>query len=221
VSVTVTEPTILDLATTNIVNVGCKGASTGEISVSASGGTTAYQYNISGGAYTSSNVFKTLSAGTYTVGVKDKNGCTKSISVVISEPANALVVSVNSKVDVDCKGNSTGSITVGGSGGTPSYSFNINGGTYGSSSTFSGLVAGSYTMGIKDANGCTSSTVVSISEPTASLNGSTTQVNVSCNGLSDGSIALTPSGGTTIYKYYWTGPGTFTSTSQSPSSLLA
>ena len=94
-------------------------------------------------------------------------------------------------------------------------------GTYSTSGTFSSLSAGTYTIGVKDYNNCTSTVSVTVGQPSSALSASSTQVNVTCNGLGDGSITLTPTGGTTAYSYSWTGPGTYTSTKQSPSSLIA
>ena len=219
VSATVTEPTILDLITTSVVNVDCKGNSTGEITVSGTGGSSPYQYSISGGSYSSTSTFKTLVAGTYTMRVKDKNGCIKSLNVTITEPSAVLSMAINSKTNVDCKGNSSGVVTVGASGGNSPYQYNINGGSYSSNATFSSLSAGTYTIGVKDSKGCTNTISVTITEPSAVLSVSNTQVNVSCKGQGDGNITLTVSGGTPGYKYYWTGPGTFTSVLKNPVSL--
>ena len=221
VTAVVTEPTILDLTATNTVHVDCKGNSSGEVTVAGTGGTTPYQYSISGGSYSTSATFKSLSAGTYVLRVKDKNGCIKSLNVTITEPSSALSISLSTKVNVDCKGNSTGSIAVSASGGTGPYSYNIGGGTYGSSASFGTLAVGTYTVGVKDSKGCTTSISISITEPSAVLSGSITQVNVSCNGFGDGNVTLSISGGTPGYKCYWTGPGTYTSTAKNPSSLSA
>jgi large repetitive protein len=59
-------------------DVRCNGASDGEITVNAIGGTGALQYSVNGGAFQSGNVITGLSAGTYVITVKDQNGCTLS-----------------------------------------------------------------------------------------------------------------------------------------------
>ncbi|MFN5251046.1 MAG: SprB repeat-containing protein, partial [Bacteroidota bacterium] len=215
VTFNITEPAALVSSATGIVHVYCKGASTGSFAVSVSGGTSPYAYSINGSSYSSTSSFSSLSAGTYTIGVKDANGCTSSVSVTITEPSSSLSVSASSTTHVLCKGNSTGSVTVSGSGGTSPYTYNIGGGTYGASATFSSLLAGTYTIGVKDANGCTSSVSVSITEPSTVLGASTPTVsNVKCKSGSDGSINISGSGGTSPYTYYWTGPSGYTSTSQ-------
>jgi gliding motility-associated-like protein len=221
-TVTISEPSLsLSVVSSSVTNVLCKGNSTGSITVSGSGGTPSYSYNIGGGTYGSSNTFSSLSAGTYSIGIKDANGCTSSVSVTITEPSSTLSISTSSTTNISCYGGTTGSITVSGSGGVSPYTYNISSGSYSSSSTFSTLAAGTYTVGVKDNNGCTASVSVTLSQPSSALSGSTTQSNVTCNGSSDGSITLTPSGGTSSYSYSWTGPGTYTSTTQSPGTLAA
>ena len=102
-------------------------------------------------------------AGTYNYKVTDANGCSNSGTIKITEPAVLAMSFTN--VNVDCKGNSTGSITVSVSGGTTPYSYNIGGGSYGSSNVFNTLAAGTYALGIKDNNGCTVSSSQTITEP--------------------------------------------------------
>jgi hypothetical protein len=179
----------LSVSKSSVTDVACKGGTTGSITVSGSGGTPTYSYNIGGGTYGSSATFTGLSAGTYTIGIKDSKGCTSSVSVSVSEPSTALSVSTTSVTHVDCYGNATGSITVSGAGGTSSYQYNIGGGSYSSVATFSTLKSGTYTVGVQDSKGCTSTVSVTINQPSSALSASTTATNVSCYGLADGSIA--------------------------------
>jgi hypothetical protein len=71
----------LSISTSSTTNISCNGGSTGSITVSGSGGTSPYTYKIGSGSYSSSATFSTLSAGTYTIGIQDNNGCTASVSV--------------------------------------------------------------------------------------------------------------------------------------------
>ncbi|MEY3074779.1 MAG: hypothetical protein RJB25_417, partial [Bacteroidota bacterium] len=83
------------------------------------------------------------------------------------------------------------------SGGTSPYMYAINGGAVTSSSVFSNLPAGSYTLTAIDANGCQQAFTSTITEPTAlSLSASTTVSNGN-----DGTIALSASGGNSPYTY--------------------
>jgi hypothetical protein len=104
-------------------------------------------------------LFKTYNNnGQYTVKLIAQNkvtGCKDSITKVnyIScSGANPQPLSVTTtKQNPFCAGQATGNITVNGTGGTTPYTYRINGGAYQSSNTFNNLVAGIYTVDIKDA----------------------------------------------------------------------
>src|SRR5205807_1199541 len=134
----------------------CYGGNSGSITVTANGGTSPYQYSKDGGStWQTSNYFSVLYAGTYTVKVKDNNSCTSSnYSVTITQPS-AISFSFNPS-NPSCCGCSNGSISlVSVSGGTPLYQYSKDGGSnWQTSSSFSGLVAGTYQVVIRDANYC-------------------------------------------------------------------
>src|SRR5207249_1302159 len=138
----------------------------------------------------------------YTFTVKDANGCTTTQPVTITQPASALGSSISSQTNVACFGGSTGSVTVAGSGGTGPYSYAIDGVTFGISGTFNNLAAGPYTVTDKDANGCTTTQPVTITQPASALGSSiSSQTNVGCFGSSTGSVTVAGSGGTGPYTY--------------------
>jgi len=195
---TIIEPTLLKLQL-NSSNVSCFGAQNGKIEALTSGGYRSYQYKLGANNYVNDSVFNNLNVGIYTITTKDINECTTSKSVVISQPT-ALSVSSTAITNVDCKANTTGSVAVAGSGGTTPYTYNIDGGSYSSANTFGSLAAGSYTIGVKDANGCTSSVSITITEP-AILNLSATVTNPVCFNDKTGKITLSVTGGTSTYDY--------------------
>ena len=131
-------------------NVDCKGNSTGSVTLTAGGGTSPYTYKNGTGSYQTSATFSTLAAGSYTFTVKDANGCTQTVTSTVTEPT-ALTLS-GSVTNVDCKGNSTGSVTLTAGGGTSPYTYKNGTGSYQTSATFSTLAAGSYTFTVKDAD---------------------------------------------------------------------
>src|SRR5436853_6459810 len=88
----------------------------------------------------------------------------------------------------------TGSITVTASGGTGTLSYSKDGTNFQSSNVFSGLAAGSYTITVKDANGCTTTTAATVTVPPAVTTSSTAK-NPLCSGQL-GSMTVSPSGGT-------------------------
>ncbi|NDF71331.1 MAG: adhesin, partial [Betaproteobacteria bacterium] len=119
------------------------------------------------------------------------------------------------KVDVLCFGNSTGSINLTVTGGTPVYTYAWSNNT--TQEDPQNLAAGTYTVTVTDANGCTAQTSVTITQPQAGLALSTTQVNVLCSGNNTGSINLTVTGGTPVYTYAWSN----NTTQEDPQNLAA
>jgi gliding motility-associated-like protein len=205
-TVTITQPAAALSLTQTQVNVLCFGGSTGSINLTPAGGTAPYTYNWSNG-FTGQDP-SGLVAGTYTVIVTDANGstggCTATSTVTITQPA-AAVSGTTSQVNVACFGGTTGSINLTPSGGTVPYTYAWSNGFTGQDP--SGLAAGTYSVVISDANGsaggCTATVSVTITQPAAALTLATSQVNVLCNAGSNGSIDITPSGGTAPYTYLW------------------
>lgn len=195
-TVTITEPSAM-VNNPIQVNVSCNGLTDGSATVAPAGGTGSYTYNWSpsgGSAATESN----LTAGSYTCTITDSNGCTSVEVFTITEPALLDVTStVTSPL---CFGNSNGSVAVNVNGGTPAYTYNWTSG--GTGSTESGLVAGTYSCTVTDANGCTNVHAVTITEP-ALLTATSVDTSLSCFGAADGSVMITPAGGTGAYSYSW------------------
>ena len=203
VPITITQPAAaLSGSITSQTNVSCNGGNNGSVTVAGAGGTAPYQYSLNGGAYQASGTFGTLTAGTYTVTIRDANSCTNDVSITITQPAAALSGSITSQTNVNCFGGNDGAVTVAGAGGTAPYQYSLNGGAYQASGTFSTLIAGAYTVTVRDANSCTNDVTVTITQPAASLSGSvTSQTDLTCNGGNDGAVTVAASGGTSPYTY--------------------
>lgn len=201
-SVTITTPTAMSLST-NVTNEGCN-QSNGTASVTVSGGTPTYSYNWSNGATTAS--ISGLDAGTYLVTVTDSKGCTATRSVVIISTSAPL--SSMGPVNPSCPGANNGSINLSVSGGVTPYTFAWSSGQ--TTEDLSGIAAGSYSVTITDANGCTTSNSVSLVN-TSSFSTSVTVNMASSSTSSDGTASVTPIGGTAPYSYSWnTGASTST-----------
>ncbi|MFT4982276.1 MAG: hypothetical protein ACI9UR_002146, partial [Bacteroidia bacterium] len=162
-NVTVSEPTPVIGALGSTTPADCNGAATGSATVSASGGTPPYTFDIGAGPV-ASGTFTNLSAGAYSVTVEDDNGCTDVVPLTITEPT-PVVGSLDATVDADCNGAATGAATVSASGGTPPYTFDIGAGPV-ASGDFIGLSAGPYSVTVEDGNGCTDVVPLTITEPT-------------------------------------------------------
>lgn len=177
----------------------CFGQATGGASVSPSLGTSPYTYHWSSGQTTAA--ISNVAAGTYTVSISDNAGCSKTDTVIITQP-NALTVTPTN-TNVLCYGGTTGAISLVASGGTTTYSYNWGGGITTPGRTNIG--AGTYTVTVTDAHSCTAASSSTITQPAAALTATVTPTNVLCFGGSTGSIALTAAGGTANYTYNWGG----------------
>ena len=204
-SVTITEPSAALSASIGAqTNVNCFGNANGSATVSVSGGTAPYSYSWNTTPIQTGATASGLSAGVYVVTITDANGCEASVAVTITQPAGSLSASIDSSVNVSCFGGSNGSATVMVSGGTAPYSYSWNTTPIQTGATASGLVAGTYIVTITDANGCSASASVVISQPQMSLSASiSAQTNVACFGDSLGSATVLATGGTAPYSYSW------------------
>ncbi|WP_430402526.1 gliding motility-associated C-terminal domain-containing protein [Fluviicola sp.] len=207
VNTTITEPAPLNLSLVSTVPATC-GTNNGTLTVSASGGTTAYTYTV-GAVSHASGTFTGLAPGVYNVIVTDANGCTNNLSVTINSTVSPTA-SILSQQPVSCFGGFNGSAIIGITGGTSPYTYSLSPGpTNQASNLFSNLSAGSYTATVTDANGCIATVPVIIVQPTQ-LTYTTAITNASCNGVCDGQIQITPAGGTAPYSFSHDNGLTFT-----------
>jgi len=190
-NITITEPQspILSFSQTN---VNCYGGNDGSIDLTVNGGTSPFTYIWTNG-YTTEDI-NTLSSGQYTVQVSDDNSCTQNSTITITEPIAPNISTTH--INIDCNGNTTGSIDLTIVGPSISYSTIWNNGQ--TTEDISTLAAGNYTYTITDINGCNYSDIVNITEPYP-LAINPTVSDVSCKGWNDGYIILNTNGGTTSY----------------------
>ncbi|MFN8117709.1 MAG: gliding motility-associated C-terminal domain-containing protein [Bacteroidia bacterium] len=203
---------------TNISNVTCFGMSNGSctVAIPTGGAGAPFTYTLTSptqvfGPTAGTGVFNGLPAGSYNISVKDAGGCIATTSVIITEPTPVSITP--SSLMVKCFGTATGTINVVGSGGTPTYSYNLNNGVYQTSTTFVNQFAGTYLMGIKDANGCTATQSVVVAQPSA-LAISVSSQNANCT-AANGVGSSTVTGGTGTITYSWTPSGGAAATSNS------
>ncbi len=217
-SVTVNaQPSAPPAATVSVTQPTC-ASSTGTIVVSAPIG--AYQYNIDGGTYQASTTFSAVAAGSHNILVRSTadNACiSSSTSVTISSQPSVPAAATVSITQPTCA-SSTGTIVV--SAPIGAYQYNIDGGTYQASTTFSAVAAGSHNILVRRTadNTCISSSASATinaqpATPTAPAVGTITHPtcdvgtgSVILNGLpSSGTWTITRTPGST------TTPGTGTS----------
>lgn len=136
-------------------NVSCAGACDGSINLTLSNGLEPYQILWSNGD--SGEELNGLCAGSYTASITDEGGCSLELTLEISEPA-ALVIGVLAVENPACAEDATGEITVEAAGGVQPYE--ILWSTNATTETVSGLLPGTYTVVVTDANSCT--TILSV-----------------------------------------------------------
>jgi len=196
------------ILSTTSTDVGCNNGSDGTATVVVNGAfapVLTYQWDDSN--FQSTATATGLAAGTYIVQVTDGNGCTTSDTVDVLQPnvVSLELDSANSLFMVPCFGDSLGVASVSATGGTGqgTYWFYIDAANPQNDSTFYGLPAGSYLIFVIDANNCTDSVAVQITQP-AEITFSLTSTDVLCNGGATGTAEVaTISGGTPPYIYNW------------------
>jgi PKD repeat protein len=180
-------------------NPSCFGACNGAISGSTTGGSAPYAYTLTP---SSCSVLPctSLCAGAYTVITSNMQGCTSTSTKVLTQPT-ALVITPTT-TNVTCNGACNGAFSATANGGTPVY-------MYSPSLPSSGLCAGNYTFSVTDANGCSKTSSVTITQPTV-LTVVTNITNASCSGCTDGAASVLTGGGTPGYTYQWMPGGQIT-----------
>ncbi len=207
VTVTVNTLTVNDAFT----NETCLGDNDGTITLSATGGTAPYTYDIGVGPTNTTGNFTNLTPGTYNITVSDAAGCQGFATVTIAPgPVCCPMTNTTASTNISCNGGNDGTITLTENLGAAPVTFSIdNGTTNQASGTFTGLSAGTYDILITDANNCTFTAQITLTEPTALSGSITTQTNVLCNGGNNGSVTIVAADGTPGYQYSIDGGTTY------------
>lgn len=201
VSTVVSQPNdTLGIDISALVDVLCHGETTGEINISGSGGTSPYTYSVDAGPSQGTGSFSGLDAGAHDIQIVDFNSCVFDTTITLSEP-DTLVLTLTNSENLLCNGDNSGEISVGGTGGISPYEYNLDGGAYSSDSTFSGLAAGNYVVGVLDANGCTDTLQITLTEPGILMLSLLDIEDANCFGESNGLIEVGAASGTPGYTY--------------------
>ncbi len=202
---TITEPAAALTLVATQIDLLCNGVSTGEASVTASGGTTPYTYTWAPNVGSGSTV-NNLAAGQYAVIVTDDHNCTATEQYTITEPA-ALTVTA-AVADAQCNGNVDGQITLTAGGGTVAADYGYQWAAPVTSTTniATNLTAATYSFTITDDNNCTLASTATVNQP-AVLQTAVTIDDVICFGENSGIVTAQPAGGTPQYSLSITADG--------------
>lgn len=213
---TITAPTAaLEVIATHTEITCFDSYNDGSILASASGGWPGgYEFALSGAAtvaWSPNRLFTDLSAGTYTVSVRDSSGCIATETVILKNPDPIVFTAAADMALLSCFGDTNATITAtlptGGQGSNYTYTLNrIVNGTIASSSgpqsspVFSGLGAGTYSVTVIDGYNCDATSVdIVIVQPdpvAADLVATTT---ATCD--FEATLTLSATGGTGMYEY--------------------
>ncbi|MBI2279681.1 MAG: gliding motility-associated C-terminal domain-containing protein [Bacteroidetes bacterium] len=206
-SVNITAPSSPLTSTISTTPVNCFGENNGTATVLAFGGTPPYQYSWNTTPIQTTPTANNLTANNYSVTITDANGCLTVGNGIVTQPTSLSLTLLNQQ-NVSCFGVNDGGVSVNVNGGTAPYQYSWNGGSLPNTATVSNLSPGNYNLNLIDANGCSLTASYSISEPIVLTNVISTQQNISCYGLTNGTLTTTATGGTTPYTYQWSNGAT-------------
>ncbi len=197
----VNEPDLLVIDDYISSDVTCYGLSDGSINISASGGSGNLNYACNGLSQMNGD-FQNLTGGNYIVMVTDVNGCSVSQEVDISEPSE-IVVDTEENIPLTCNGSDDGIVNMVATGGTGPLSFELAGYGVQDHGKYINLPAGSYTITVTDANGCSlTSQILQVDQPDAIFVNASDITDLTCYQSGDGALQLTASGGTDPLSYF-------------------
>ncbi|BDX37378.1 hypothetical protein CYCD_07330 [Tenuifilaceae bacterium CYCD] len=212
-------PITFNVVTTDVTT--CWYNTNGTIRINTvAGGTGSKQVSIDGVTYYPTTKVFNVGVGTYTVYVRDVNGCIATKPAVISGPP-AIVVDAVTVTDATCFGAANGEFTATASGGNPPLEYSIDGINYYAVGSFTGLTGGTYTLSVRDANGCILEQDVIVGQPPVLYFTQQDVAPITCNGANDGEITLAAAGGSAPYSYSITGGAPYVNTTGSFTGLSA
>ncbi len=180
-------------------NISCDEEDDGSIDLTISGGVSPYSFDWSNGS--SSEDVVDLTVGNYSVTITDMNNCQSFASAELIQNTASFSLELD-PTDVDCFGNSSGSVslTANGSFGNLNYQWTGPENYQSGSQNISNVAAGTYAVTAEDEFGCQVTATIAIEEPLP-LSAVLDIQDVSCFGSADGLVSILPEGGTFPYLY--------------------
>ncbi len=198
VTVIISEPPPLAISVTQVQDASCFSFCDGAVSVTASGGTGAYQYAWSG-AQPPGPQLSGLCAGDYQLSVQDANNCLAVQPVTVGEPPE-FIATASVLEQVSCFGGSDGQATVSTNGSPIAYAWSSGATTV----TAGQLATGFYDVTVTNADGCTGVGSVFMPQPAEPVSVTIVEDKpVSCHGGSDATLSALPGGPGLSFSYTW------------------
>jgi gliding motility-associated-like protein len=198
-STTVNNTTTVVITLDSLNDVRCNGAANGGVYLSASGGQTPYSFSWSNGVNTLDN--PGLGPGSYSLTITDNTGCTAGDVYLIAEPS-LLTSAVSFTFNPRCHGGNDGIVNVNVNGGVQPYSYLWNAPGNPVTQNLNNTTAGTHSVVVTDANGCTTSSSATLTQPQP-YNVTVSSTGLQCFGGTNGSATVTVSGQTSPYTYFW------------------
>jgi gliding motility-associated-like protein len=210
INVVITEPPAINIEVLTMEDVTCFDGENGSISVLASGGPNnsifSYNWSVLGGStFASGASASNLAAQTYVITASYTNAagqvCSNPDTLTINEPLPMVIHMI--PTNIGCSGGAFGSLEANVTFAPGPYDFVWTNFPAETDSVLNGVIAGTYTVTVTDANGCQKTQSGTISQTPNSLTLGSSVQNVACFGQSNGSATVTVSGGSPNYEYLW------------------
>ncbi|MBN2348489.1 MAG: gliding motility-associated C-terminal domain-containing protein [Bacteroidales bacterium] len=216
----VSQPPAVSFSGSVVDRIVIPPGSNGAVTLNPVGGTTPYlSYNWSGPGFTASteDITGLVNAGIYNITVTDAYNCVFDTSFLVANDT-ALIAYISYKKNISCNGGSDGEAIVSLENGSGNYNFSWTDGSSpvgGNFDNISNRTEGTYYVTVTDQiSAKTAETYVILTEPLQALSLGINSTDITCNGYDNGIIDLQVTGGTLPYSYSWTGPASFTASTE-------
>lgn len=201
-SLTIGEPDKLTLVEDSLSHISCAGADDGSITFHIEGGTADYTLTSQGTELVISDneplTFDAIAAGDYIYNIIDAAGCETTDTITFTTP-DSLLFSDFEVAPANCETGELGSATITAIGGTPPYTYTIDGEPF--DGTIMEQIGGEYQVAAMDDNGCLITSVLTIPQ-VGGFEVDTVIVNdISCHGEDDGMVTIMINGGNDGYLF--------------------
>jgi len=195
-------PPPIEIVGETVASVPCNGDASGVLEVQVTGGVTPYRYEWSNGS-NDENLYD-LEAGAYRLTIVDENNCAAESAPFQIEEPEPLKVDFRIFKAEDCLTNRTtiDSLVLLVQGGAPPYEYRWNTGK--TTKSLADLPPGTYSVVVKDANGCSARLEsITVKPPGSGLSIKPAPENISCFGADDGSLYVSVTGGSAPFRYHF------------------